>query len=357
MSNLSQPTRLASALARPLGAPGAPSGLTRWFAARLDDAAASIADLSERLRPRRKILFVEQPDGSLKSPKLTCRIEDGRLAFTAGNASALRGAEVKFQLSPQRLVFRELELPARAGEFLEGVVRSQIDRLTPWRASDCAYGWGAPKPLDAGRVTVTVAATKRDLVAPFLEVAADSVAVISARDGEAPIAVLSRRAGASARHGRWRLSLITALVVSLACLAAALVADWTLGASLRDETDSLTASLAQRREALLRREHALDDPAVQALDARKRATPAAVMVWEALARALPDDAYLTQLQLQGDKVEISGVAADAAALIKQIEQSPHFARATFTAPTTRSADNKESFRIEAHVAPLFKVAP
>ena len=56
-------------------------------------------------------------------------------------------------------------------------------------------------------------------------------------------------------------------------------------------------------------------------------------------------------------MEISGVAADAAALIKQIEQSPHFARATFTAPTTRSADNKESFRIEAHVAPLFKVAP
>ena len=176
-------------------------------------------------------------------------LEDGRLAFEpAGNASRCAAPRSNSSCRRNACVFRELELPARAGEFLEGVVRSQIDRLTPWRASDCAYGWGAPKPLDAGRVTVTVAATKRDLVAPFLEVAADSVAVTSARDGEAPIAVLSRRAGASARRGRWRLSLTTALVVSLACLAAALVADWTLGASLRDETDSLTASLAQRRE-------------------------------------------------------------------------------------------------------------
>ncbi len=60
------------------------------------------------------------------------------------------------------------------------------------------------------------------------------------------------------------------------------------------------------------------------------------------------------MRLKGDRIEISGVAADAAALVKHIEQSPHFSRAVFTAPTTRGADDKESFRIEAHVAPLFQ---
>ena len=56
------------------------------------------------------------------------------------------------------------------------------------------------------------------------------------------------------------------------------------------------------------------------------------------------------MRLKGDEVEIAGVAADAASLIKRIEQSPPFSQATFTAPTTRGAENKESFRIEAHVA-------
>ncbi len=355
---MSQPTRLSNALRAPLGAPGEPSALARWFDARLGDAAEGFASLSEKLRPRRKILFVEQQDGALSSRNQTCRLVGGELMFTAGDAAALRGGAVEFRLSPSRCIFRELELPARADEFLEGVVRSQIDRLTPWRASDCAFGWSAPRALDAGRIAVTVAATKREPIAALLTVAVDSVAVTCARDGEAAaIAILSRRAGASARRRRWRLGLVAMLGISLACLAAALAADWTLGARLDEEAEALTAAIAQRRAALLRREHALDDPAAHALDARKRATPAAVIVLEALTRAIPDDAYLTQIRLKGDTLEISGIAADAAALVKHIEQSPHFSHATFTAPTTRGADNKESFRIEAHVAPLFQVAP
>jgi general secretion pathway protein L len=355
---LSQPTRLASALAPPLGAPGAPSALSRWFGARLDDAAEAFAALGERLRPRRKLVFVEQADGTLASPRQSCRLSGGRLAFERGHVGALRGAEVEFRLAPQRCVFRELELPARAGEFLDGVVRSQIDRLTPWAASDCAFGWSAPKPLDAGRIAITVAATKREPIAAFLDVAADSVIVASARDAGSPaIAILSTRAGASARRRRWRFMLTAALALSLAALAAALAADYTLGASLRDQSDALTASLAQRRAAMLRRDHARDDPAAQALDARKRATPAAVIALEALTKAIPDDAYLTQMQLKGDVIEISGVAADAASLISRIEQSPSFSHATFTAPTTRGAENKESFRIEAHVAPAPRGMP
>jgi general secretion pathway protein L len=355
---LSQPTRLASALARPLGAPGAPSALSRGFLARLDDAAEAFAALGERLRPRRKLVFVEQADGTLASPRQTCRLDGGRLAFERGDARALRGADVEFRLAPQRCVFRELELPARAGEFLDGVVRSQIDRLTPWRASDCAFGWSAPKPLDAGRIAITVAATKREPIAALLDVAADSVVVASARDAGSPaIPILSTRVGASARRRRWRSVLTAALALSLATLAAALAADYSLGASLRDQTDALTASLAQRRAALLRREHALDDPAALALDARKRATSTAVVALEALTKAIPDDAYLTQMRLKGDVVEISGVAADAASLIQRLEQSPPFSQATFTAPITRGAENKDSFRIEAHVAPPSRGTP
>ena len=350
---MSQPIRLADAL----GAAGTPSALSRWFDARLNDAAEGFSGLSERLRARRRLLFVEQADGTLRGPAGAGRLEGGRLAF-AGAAPSLRGAEVEFRLSPQRCVFRELELPARAGEFLDGVVRAQIDRLTPWRAGEAAFGWSAPRVHGPDRILVTIAATRRDAIAGLLDVGADAVVVTTARpEDAAPLTILTTRAGASVRQGRWRLALTAALGFSLFCAVAALAADWTLGAALRDQTETLTASLDQRRAAMMSRLHAGDDPAAQALDARKNASPSAVIVLEALSRAIPDEAYLQEMRLTGDKLEISGLAVDAAGLVRHIEQSPHFSRATFTAPTTRSGEDRESFRIEAHVAPLSTVSP
>jgi general secretion pathway protein L len=352
---LSRAVRLASAV----GAPGAPSALTRWFDARLNDAAEGFAAASERLRPRRSLTFVEHADGTFVCALGTAALAGGGVAFSsAETARAVRGAEVEFRLSPERCVFRELELPARAGAFLDGVVRAQIDRLTPWRIDEAAFGCSAPVARGEDRIVVTIAAAKRAALAPLLDAGAGGIQVTVAREGEAaPITLLSRRAAASSRRARWRLVLSAALGVSLLAGVAALAADWTIGASLREETDALTASLADARAAIQRRERAGADPAAQALDALKRATPAAVVVLEALSRAIPDDAYLTDMLLKGDKVEISGLAVDAAALIKHIEQSPHFARATFTAPTTRGAEERESFRIEAHVAALNAVSP
>ena len=344
-------------LADAFGAAGSPSALSRWFDARLNDAAEGFSMFSERLRPRRRMLFVEQADGTLWSPAGAGRLSGGRVEF-AGAAPSLRGAEVEFRLTPDRFVFRELELPARAGEFLEGVVRAQIDRLTPWRAGEAAYGWSAPMAQGADRILVAIAATRRDSIAGLLDIGADAILVTTAREEDpAPLTILTTRAGASLRQGRWRFALTAALGFSMACGVAALAADWTLGASLRNETETLTATLDQRRAAMLRRVHANDDPAAQALDARKNAIAPAVIVLEALSKAIPDDAYLQEMRLNGDKVEISGLAADAAGLIRHIEQSPPFSRATFTAPTTRTGDERESFRIEAHVAPMAAAQP
>jgi general secretion pathway protein L len=62
---------------------------------------------------------------------------------------------------------------------------------------------------------------------------------------------------------------------------------------------------------------------------------------------------VTALEIEGDKVRISGVTRDAPPLIALMERSNRFARATFFAPTTRSpSDQGERFHIEANIQPL-----
>jgi general secretion pathway protein L len=89
-----------------------------------------------------------------------------------------------------------------------------------------------------------------------------------------------------------------------------------------------------------------------ALERRKYDTPSSVIVLEALSRVLPDHTYVTEMHLAGNKLQIAGITRDAPSLIPLIEQSPHFRRATFYAPTTRApSDPGERFHIEARVEP------
>ena len=86
-------------------------------------------------------------------------------------------------------------------------------------------------------------------------------------------------------------------------------------------------------------------PTVQrTLEQRKFDIAPTVIVIENLAQVLPDDAYVTTLQVDGNKMRITGVARNAAALIELMERSTRFSQATFSAPTTRSpSDPGEPF--------------
>jgi general secretion pathway protein L len=351
-------------------------GVSSWT----ETVAETIVALIGWLRSARRVQLVEEdgdtfsiriPGANAKSRSVPpVRLTDGGApaALPAGLAATLRGTQVELVLRPDRFLFRPLELPKRAGEFLDGIVRAQIDRLTPWSATDAAFGWTHPADAPNDRISLTVVATARARIAPYLQalsgLGVNSV-VVSARPhggsgATAPIRVFEQGARGALDVARVRRALLVVLAVTSLTAALAVTTAQILGDDLETRQRDLARRIAERRVALVTGREAAGaaTPAQRELERRKHETAASVMVLEALSQVLPDHTYVTELRVEGDKLQVIGITHEAPSLIRLMEQSPHFTRATFFAPTTRApGDPGDRFHIEARIKPAFTSGP
>jgi general secretion pathway protein L len=339
----------------------------------IDDVAAGLVLLGAMLRHSHRIELVEQADGSFlvvdaskqaaeRVDGVSLRIDESGIAdpISRQTRSLLERSSVDVMLAPSRFIFRSLELPLGAREFIDGVVRSQIDRLTPWSANEAAVGWSEPTDAGNGKIAIAVAATARSLVAPIaralMAARADQVRM-STWIGEGPtqmISVFAQDIGGGNGGQGLRRGLVVGLALSALAFAASLGV-WLVDSGVDARMADLQKRIAERRSELMNRRGPAAEEALKALQARKWGAPSAVMILEELSKILPDDAHLTELRIESGKVQIAGSATDAPALIRLIEQSRRFTQATFFAPTVRGPNGGESFHIEAHIEPSFAV--
>lgn len=61
---------------------------------------------------------------------------------------------------------------------------------------------------------------------------------------------------------------------------------------------------------------------------------------------IPAGAYLTTFRYKGDRIELDGIADNAAGLIALLEQSQYFKNVEFTAPTTKYLQDQERFSLK-----------
>jgi general secretion pathway protein L len=344
------------------------------FAAWIAAVTHAIDVAAGRLVRTRRIVLHEQDDGSFVAsstagksgaalPNTSFRLEAGRPQppLSADWRAAFRGSRVEVDVQPAHVMMHLLDFPIRATEFLDGMIRSQIDRLTPWAVNDAVFGWSPPAPAGHDRIEVTLAATSWLKVAPLLRLAeasdAASVAVyttVAAAGAASRILLLEKPLRSVVGPALNVPRLLRAVLLSAAVAAAAsLLISAYLGDSLQSELGDVQRQISQRRAAL-RLEANGTASGLGLLAKRKQATQSSVMVLEALSRALPDSTYVTELRIEGDKVQVVGMTQDAPTLIRLLEQSPQFTRATFFAPTTRAANEPgERFHIEAHITAYF----
>ena len=338
-----------------------------WIAA----VVAALRFVAARIRSQPRVLLVERDAANFTArvvaakkgpvlPEASFRLLHGRPepALTAEWRAALRGSHIDVVMRPEQVLFRAVDFPRQATAFLDGMIRAQIDRLTPWPASEVEFGTTPPVPVANERIALTVAATSKQKIQPLLRIAADcgaaSVAgLVSEPDAAAgPIKLFDRTltGAASGKVDVARMVRMTLVGTALAAAASFAISAY-VGGMLDAEQQDLQHRISQRRAALR-----VGEPgSAEALLARRKQTsPSSVMVLEEVSRVLPDTTYITELRVEGDKVQLLGLTQDAPSLIRLLEQSPQFARATFFAPTTRSqSDPGERFHIEAHITPYF----
>ncbi len=336
-----------------------------------DSVAAAIIAGFDRIASPRVVRLVEQDDGAFAIGDAAKPDAVGRAGFVDGALQApgvdlgplLRGNRVEVVLQARRFLFRPLELPARAADFLEGIVRAQIDRLTPWSATEAVFGCSAPTASGNESITTTVAATTRKTAMSYVQALLafhpNAVAVCTDIVGQGGrVKVFEQKARGHLDANRLSGMLLTALaVVAIGTLLSAIAATYMVD-RLSSQEYELARQISQRRAAILSSSAQGDRSPIIALERRKHEAPASVIVLDALTKALPDNTYLTEFHLAGSKLQIVGITRDAPALIPLIEQSTHFTRATFYAPTTRATtDPGERFHIEALVRPKNTLTP
>ena len=341
----------------------------RW----IDVLAALVVGWREQWRARQVLTVAHEKEGLVfRQHKSGGNVVLAFVQAGAGIPEAVikagREALVVLELPAEKVLRERLSLPRQAREFLPGIVRNQIERLSPWKADQAVYGFVAEEaPADGAALDVAVSITSRGVVdAARDEIAAAGLVVdrVVAKGGGEParsMTLWSRVADAPGETLRRTRMWIAAGMT--ACVALSLGASaWALASASAMQSE--TEELASRTRSLQRRVQDTRGAASKAMPSAlgrawsaKEAAPSAVITLEALSRGLPETAYLTDLNMEGSTLRITGLTGYAPSLIAPLEASGHFADVRFFAPTTRNVDGARfRFYIEARIQPRLQVA-
>lgn len=299
---------------------------------------------------------VDAPDGSAIGRMID---REGSTCFEPAEiAQRLAGASVDIVVPPTWLFRRELDpVAVQSVPFLDAFVRHHIEKITPWRAGDVHYTVRQTAlAADPTRVAVEVSLVPRRLVAASVA----ALEVLHPRRLRIISQAASRQdddgvvlgAGNARLAAKLRERVVLGLGLLTICLAGAFGWVWWQSASVQDDIAEQDRVLEQRK-AVLARARRLDQGGKD-MDAKllelRNARPRVVDVLDALAKSLPDSAYLTDLTLHKSEMTIVGVSTDTSLLVPALERSGRFADVSFGASMTKvEAGPGDRFQLDLKV--------
>ena len=149
------------------------SELKELFEVWIVAVTAAIRAVASRIVPQQRIQLVEGDANCFAArvvsgrkgpilPQAEFRLAYGRPEPGLPEAwrAALRGSRIDIMMRPDNVLLRTVDFPKQAADFVDGMVRAQIDRLTPWVASEALFGIAAPVPIENERIAVAMRAAE-----------------------------------------------------------------------------------------------------------------------------------------------------------------------------------------------------
>jgi general secretion pathway protein L len=250
-------------------------------------------------------------------------------------------------------------LPLAAERNLAQVIGFEFERLVPFKQSEVHFAYRVTA-RDKVAQTIAVELTivpqaelaKTAAALPGLGFRATEIQVASpAANAPTIIPIATENSIARSRNGR-RINLGLGAIAIILAIACATIPLWRDSATLK----SLDAQIANARRqaeasATLQKQIDAESRDQRFLIGRKNAGPTVTELLATLTQLLPDDTYLTELEVKGDTVRMVGLTGSATALLAAIAKSPSFRDAFFESSITRDAKaNRERFDIGAHIA-------
>jgi general secretion pathway protein L len=285
----------------------------------------------------------------------------GHFAIGAtGLADMARGAAstTVLRLNEADVLGKTVSLPIAAERELGQVLAFEMDRETPFKAEELYWNHRVTAAnRQVGRLSVRVALIPKANLDPLLaDLAAVGVQPRRVEIADGPDRGFYLPLNGNGKHEQNasnRLLLPAATCCAILAIAAVLTPFVRQEVALASLDRQVAASRAAATEAEnLRREiDRLSGNAGYIESERDKAgRPLAVLA--AATRVLPDDTYLTEMELRQRKLTLSGRSAGAARLISALVDDGEFRNPGFSAPVTRlEALRAELFTINAEVGP------
>lgn len=299
--------------------------------------------------------------------------EETRLYRLRGNHAELLGSGTDIQarqgksagvilvLPHNKMVTRETELPLAAEENLREVLGFEMDRLTPFSQTQVYYDFRVTeRDTKRERIKLSILLSPRQMIDGLITEAERRGLTVKAVDvstGETgkTLGLNLLPARAVVRSSRLGQSVAAALTVTAALLLF-LAVEIPLQRKA-DYAEALSQRVAEERNrvaALRKLEQEIAGLQNQgtALGDLKRSDNLTLALVDQVTRLLPDDAWLTQLSLAGDRLQLAGFSPASSKLLTTFEESPLFTETVFRAPVTQDPRlGLERFSLSLKVLP------
>ncbi len=298
----------------------------------------------------------------------TLALADGRCDDEAALTSMRdeRPDEVVVRIALRQVLRQTLSFPLAAQENLRQVLAFEMDRNTPFKAEQVYFDFVVvDRDPRARRLQVQLTLMPRARIDPLLNLLArtglpaTSLTVIN-EESAAPahaaelLPVPSRPRRMRGNTGRYQAVLAgLALLLLVIAVLVPLVQKHRMVRQLEAEVQQARETAMQAQQIRQELEQLVAESNV--LAERRNERPLVIQVVDEVTRLLPDNTWLTRVEVADGKVKMQGESSNASDVATLIVGSALFSDASFEAPVTRDLQTQqERFLISANLKGVSK---